>query len=94
MAGWATLWLGAVALISPIAWFVAQRCIASRWMAVVAALLVLTPLVAWAGTTLTARWSRTARALADGIASIKDRDFSVSVTRVTPDEIGELVDRV
>jgi two-component system nitrogen regulation sensor histidine kinase NtrY len=91
MAGWATLWLGAIALISPIIWFIAQRFIASRWIAVVVTLLVVTPVVSWAGGTLTARWSRTARALADGIASIKDRDFSVSVTRVTPDEIGELV---
>ena len=33
-----------------------------------------------------------ARALADGIASIKDRDFSMSVTRATRDEMGELVD--
>jgi two-component system nitrogen regulation sensor histidine kinase NtrY len=91
MAGWATLWLGAIALISPIIWLIAQRFIASRWIAVVVTLLVVTPVVSWAGGTLTARWSRTARALTDGIASIKDRDFSVSVTRVTPDEIGELV---
>jgi two-component system nitrogen regulation sensor histidine kinase NtrY len=91
MAGWATLWLGATALLSPAAWFIAQRFITSRWMAAVAALLVIVPLVAWAGSALTARWSRTARALTDGITSIKDRDFSVSITRVSQDEIGELV---
>ncbi len=32
-----------------------------------------------------------ARALNDGIASLKDRDFSVSVTRATHDEMGDLV---
>jgi two-component system, NtrC family, nitrogen regulation sensor histidine kinase NtrY len=91
MAGWATLWLGATALLSPAAWFIAQRFITSRWMAAVAALLVIVPLVAWAGSALTARWSRTARALTDGITGIKDRDFSVSITRVSRDEMGELV---
>src|SRR5687767_10749646 len=91
MAGWATLWLGGMALVSPLVWFAAQLLITSRWIAAIVALLVVTPIVAWAAGALTARWSRTARALADGIASIKDRDFSVSVTRVTQDEIGELV---
>ena len=40
---------------------------------------------------MTARWRRTIHALNDGILSLKDRDFSVSVTRVTADEMGELV---
>ncbi len=61
-------------------------------MAAVTAGLVITPLVAWGGSMIATRWSRMARALADGIASIKDRDFSVSVTRATRDEMGELVD--
>ena len=61
-------------------------------MAAVTAGLVITPLVAWGGTMIATRWSRMARALADGIASIKDRDFSVSVTRATRDEMGDLVD--
>jgi two-component system nitrogen regulation sensor histidine kinase NtrY len=91
MAGRATLWLGATALLSPAAWFIAQRFISSPWMAAIVALLAIVPLVAWAGSALTARWSRTARALTDGITSIKDRDFSVSITRVSGDEIGELV---
>ena len=60
-------------------------------MAAVAAALVLTPLVAWSGTFLATRWSHMARALNDGILSLKDRDFSVSVTRATNDEMGELV---
>ena len=91
MAGWATLWFGGVALLSLAASLVAQHFIDSRWMAAVAAALALTPMLAWAGTALTLRWSRTARALTDGIASIKDRDFSMSVTRATRDEMGDLV---
>jgi nitrogen fixation/metabolism regulation signal transduction histidine kinase len=91
MAGRATLWLGGVVLLSLAAHLIAQQFIASRWMAAVAATLVLTPLLAWAGTALTLRWSRMARALNDGIASLKDSDFSVSVTRVSRDELGDLV---
>ncbi|HEU4779328.1 MAG TPA: ATP-binding protein [Steroidobacteraceae bacterium] len=91
MAGWATLWLGGIALCGVVAYGIAHYLIGSPWMAAVAAGLVLTPLTAWAGTMVAARWSRMARALADGIASLKDRDFSMSVTRATNDEMGELV---
>jgi two-component system nitrogen regulation sensor histidine kinase NtrY len=92
MAGWATLWLGIVALLTLTAYMVAKHYIASRWLAAVTTGLVMVPLVAWAGTMIATRWSRMARALADGIASIKDHDFSTSVTRATRDEMGELVD--
>jgi len=91
MAGWATMWLGGITLLSLAAFLVAQYFISSRWMAAATAALVLTPILAWAGTALTLRWSQTARALTDGIISIKDRDFSVSVTRATSDEMGDLV---
>ncbi len=92
MAGWATLWLSGGAVLGAIAYAQAAHYIASRGMAAVVAALVLTPLVVWAGTTMTRRWSRVARALADGISSLKDRDFSVSVTNRTRDELGEAVD--
>jgi nitrogen fixation/metabolism regulation signal transduction histidine kinase len=92
MAGWVTLWLGGVALATLLAYVVAQHYIESRWMALVVTGLVITPLVAWAGSLVAVRWSKMALALADGIASIKNRDFSMSVTRATRDEMGELVD--
>ena len=68
MAGWATLWLGGIALLTLVAYSPPRHFIESPWMAAVAAALVLTPLVAWSGTLLAARWSRMARALNDGIA--------------------------
>jgi two-component system, NtrC family, nitrogen regulation sensor histidine kinase NtrY len=92
MAGWATLWLGGIALAALAALAAARHFIESAWMATVTAALVLTPLIAWSGTILAARWSRMARALNDGIASLKDRDFSVSVTKATHDEMGDLVE--
>jgi two-component system, NtrC family, nitrogen regulation sensor histidine kinase NtrY len=92
MAGRATLWLGGIAGISIVLTLVARHFIASPAMAAVAAGLVIVPLSAWAGASLTRRWSGTARALGDGVLSLKDRDFSVSVTRATRDELGDLVE--
>jgi nitrogen fixation/metabolism regulation signal transduction histidine kinase len=92
MAGWVTLWLGAVALAGVGVTFAAHSLIDSAWIALVVALLALTPLVAFCGGLITRRWSRSVRALADGISSLRDRDFSVSVTRATRDELADLVD--
>jgi nitrogen fixation/metabolism regulation signal transduction histidine kinase len=91
MAGWVTLWLGGIALTGVGLTWAALVLIEPRWIAILFALLVLTPLVAWVGSVITTRWSRTARALADGLSSLKDRDFSVSVKRATADEMGDLV---
>ena len=91
MAGWVTLWLGGIALAGVGVTAAALWLIEPRWLAIVCALLVLTPLVAFCASAVTTRWSRTARALADGISSLRDHDFSVSVTRATADEMGDLV---
>jgi len=66
-----------------------------RWLhapalAGAAALLVTLPLALWFTNRLFSRWSRSIRAVADGIGSLRDRDFSVSVTAAGPDEIGDL----
>jgi len=66
-----------------------------RWLHVpvlagVAALLVTLPLALWFTNRLFSRWSHSIRAVADGIGSLRDRDFSVSVTPTGPDEIGDL----
>jgi two-component system, NtrC family, nitrogen regulation sensor histidine kinase NtrY len=91
MAGWVALWLGGVALGGVAVTTAAFELIESRGIAVVSALLVLVPAVAIGASVVTTRWSRTARALTDGIASLRDRDFSMSVTRATGDEMGDLV---
>jgi two-component system nitrogen regulation sensor histidine kinase NtrY len=91
MAGWATLWLGGIATLGVILASVARSLVDIPWLAAALAGLLLAPCVAWAGSRVTARWSSTARALNDGVLSLKDRDFSVSVTRATSDELGELV---
>ena len=92
MGGRATLWLGGSALLGVLVTLLARSLIDSAWLAGVVAALVLVPLVALSGSRLTDRWSRMTRALNDGVMSLKDRDFSMSVTRATDDEMGELVD--
>src|ERR1043165_6036242 len=91
MAGRATLWLGGVALAGVLVQVLATYLIPVPWIALMFSLLVTVALAAWAGSHLTRPWSGMARALADGISSLRDRDFSVSVTRAADDELGELV---
>jgi len=91
MAGRATCWLAGIAILGVLLGIAARSFVDLPWLATLIALLLLAPLVAFASTRLTARWSQMSRALTDGLFSIKDRDFSVSVTRATSDEIGDLV---
>jgi two-component system, NtrC family, nitrogen regulation sensor histidine kinase NtrY len=91
MAGWMALWLGGVAFAAVGLTAAASALIAPPWLAVTLALLLLVPLVAFCAGRVTSRWSRTAQALTDGISSLRDRDFSVSVTQTTRDEMGALV---
>jgi nitrogen fixation/metabolism regulation signal transduction histidine kinase len=69
-----------------------DRWLESPWLAGAAALLVTLPLAAWLTDRMFASWSRSLRAVADGIGSLRDRDFSVSVTPTGPDEIGDLTE--
>jgi len=91
MAGWATLWLGGIATLAVLLTLVARAWIPIPWLAGLLVALLLAPLVAWCGLRLTSQWSRMVRALNDGVLSLKDRDFSLSVTGTTRDEVGELV---
>jgi nitrogen fixation/metabolism regulation signal transduction histidine kinase len=62
----------------------------SPWLAGSAALLVTLPPSILITSRLFNRWSQSIRAVTDGIGSLRDRDFSVSVTPTGPDEIGDL----
>jgi two-component system nitrogen regulation sensor histidine kinase NtrY len=67
-----------------------DRWLQSPVLAAAVALLVTLPLATWFTDRMISGWSRSLRAVADGIASLKDRDYSVSVTPTGPDEIGDL----
>jgi nitrogen fixation/metabolism regulation signal transduction histidine kinase len=82
--------VGAVALVATACALLAARWLAP-WAAALCGLLggALVGVVALRGAVR--RWRSTAIALRDGIASLRDRDFSVSITRTSNDELGELV---
>ena len=67
-----------------------DRWLDSPVLAGVMALLVTLPTAVWLTNRLFDRWSQSIRAVTDGIGSLRDRDFSVSVTPTGPDEIGDL----
>jgi nitrogen fixation/metabolism regulation signal transduction histidine kinase len=91
MAGWATLWLGGNAIAGVLIHALARHLVPVPWIAVVSAVLVSVALAVWSGNFVTRRWAGMARALTDGLSGLRDRDFGVSVTRATRDEMGGLV---
>jgi nitrogen fixation/metabolism regulation signal transduction histidine kinase len=60
-------------------------------IAALAGMLASAPLVLWVATQVTRPWSRVLRAVSDGIVSMRDHDFSVSIRRISDDELGDLV---
>ncbi len=92
LAGQIVLVLCTVAIVVVVAALLLHHYLVSPWIAGAAALLVTLPPSIWITSRLFNRWSHSIRAVADGIASLRDRDFSVSVTATGPDEIGDLTD--
>jgi two-component system nitrogen regulation sensor histidine kinase NtrY len=91
MAGWAATCLAAAGVLGIAAHAAARQLTDIPWLAAVIASSIVVIFGAWGGHAVTARWTRTARALTDGIASLRDRDFSISVTPASEDELGALV---
>jgi len=84
---------GAVALSAALA--AAATALAARWLpppaAAAAGVAASLPLALWLARQLPRRWVRVLQALHDGIVSLKDRDFSVSVGAVDDAELSPLV---
>jgi nitrogen fixation/metabolism regulation signal transduction histidine kinase len=74
---------GAVAVA--LLWFEAR-------VAIVLAIGVCVPVALWLALRATKPWTDTLTALKDGVASLRDHDFSLSIARSTSDELGDLVD--
>lgn len=91
LAGRAAVAIAAIALLVTAATAAAGHYFGSPWMAAVAGLLVSCPLVLWMAHLVTRPWSRVLRAVSDGIVSMRDHDFSISIRRISNDEIGDLV---
>lgn len=78
------------ALAAAIAAFITPP-LGSPVLGVLASLLVVTPLALWIGSRIVRPWVRALVAVRDGVVSLRDHDFSVSVGRDARDELGELV---
>jgi two-component system nitrogen regulation sensor histidine kinase NtrY len=83
----------ALALTAAVA--AAVSALAARWLHLLPAALVgfaaALPLALWLARQAPRRWVRVLQALRDGIVSLRDRDFSVSVTAVEDVELSELI---
>src|SRR5262245_61713217 len=70
--------------------------LAARWLppvlAGLTAALLAVPLTAWLATVSARPWSNVLRALRDGVMSLKDHDFSISISRPRDEDLGELID--
>ena len=69
--------------------------LATHWLPAAAAALAgfaaALPVALWLAQQLPCRWVRLLQALHDGIVSLRDRDFSVSVTALEDAELGGLI---
>jgi two-component system, NtrC family, nitrogen regulation sensor histidine kinase NtrY len=91
LAGRAIVGLGLTALLVAAVTAVAGHFFHAPVIAALAGLLAAAPLVVWIATLITRPWSRVLRAVSDGIVSMRDKDYSVSIRKISNDEIGDLV---
>ena len=91
LAGRALVGLGLTALLAAGVTAAAGYFFRSPVIAALAGLLAAAPFVMWIATLVTRPWSRVVRAVSDGIVSMRDHDFSVSIRKISNDEIGDLV---
>jgi nitrogen fixation/metabolism regulation signal transduction histidine kinase len=91
LSGRAALGAGVVALLVATTTAAASRYFQSPILAALAGLLLCMPWILWAARLVTRPWSRVLRAVSDGITSMRDHDFSISIRRISNDELGDLV---
>ena len=91
LAGRAAVGVGLVAVLVAAVTAAAGYYFRAPLIAALAGLLAASPLVLWIAIRVTRPWSRVVRAVSDGIVSMRDHDFSVSIRRISNDEIGDLV---
>ena len=61
-------------------------------VAILLAIAVCVPVAIYLALQATKPWTNTLAALKDGVASLRDHDFSLSIARETNDELGDLVE--
>jgi nitrogen fixation/metabolism regulation signal transduction histidine kinase len=91
LAGRVVVGLGLIAVLVAAVTAVAEYYFRAPFIAALAGLLAASPLVVWVAILVTRPWSRVLRAVSDGIVSMRDHDFSVSIRHISNDELGDLV---
>lgn len=91
LAGRTACALGLVAVLVAAVTATTEYYFRAPFIAAFAGLLASAPLILWVATLTTRPWSRILRAVSDGIVSMRDHDFSVSIRRISDDELGDLV---
>ena len=91
LAGRTALALAVVAAVAAVAAAAAAAWLRSAVGGSAVGILTAGVLALWLSRAVTRPWSRVLHAVRDGILSLRDRDFSVSVGHVSDDELGELV---
>ena len=95
MARWSLAGRAAAALALSAALAAAVTAVATRWLAPLPAaltgVLAVAPLLLWLARRVTRPWVRVLRAVRDGILSLRDQDFSVSVRATSDAELTGLV---
>ncbi len=91
LAGHTAVALALVAVVAASVTAFATGWLRSGVSGAAAGILVAGILALWLARRVTQPWSRVMHAVRDGIVSLKDRDFSVSVGHTSDDELGELV---
>ena len=91
LAGRAAVGLGLTCVLAAAVTAAAGYYFRAPFIAAMAGLLAASPFVLWIAALVTRPWSRVVRAVSDGIVSMRDHDFSVSIRRISDDEIGDLV---
>jgi two-component system, NtrC family, nitrogen regulation sensor histidine kinase NtrY len=91
LAGRTIVGLGLTALLVAVVTAAAGYYFRAPVIAAIAGLLAASPLVMWIANLITRPWSRVLRAVSDGIVSMRDHDFSVSIRTISNDEIGDVV---
>jgi nitrogen fixation/metabolism regulation signal transduction histidine kinase len=85
----------AIALVTTAVTVVVATVVLDRWLppwlAALTAFVLVLPTAIWLGGVMTRPWSNVVQALTDGVASLRDHDFSISISPPRDRQLNELV---
>ena len=91
LAGRVALAVALVGVAAAVGAALATRWLGSAWLGAGLTVLILAPFIVWLSARVTEPWMRVLNAVRDGIVSLRDHDFSISVSPPAARELHELV---